>query len=243
MSSSVETTCRPSYEPRRRGVDRFGATAMPSCCVVPGDMAVWTDIRAPSATIHPAVPGSEHRSNGDDARLVTRVQRGERAALHELYERFGSMTFGMLMQVLRDRATAEDVQQQVFLEVWQRGRTYDPERASLATWILTIARSRAIDELRRRIPEPRDPAGSIAVLETEQAHDTSRVDGLVEQWHLAHLVARLPTGEADLLRRRFYDGQTQAEIAAELDIPLGTVKSRMRSGLDGLRRMLEQERR
>ena len=81
------------------------------------------------------------------------------------------------------------------------------------------------------------------MLETEQAQDTSRVDGLVEQWHLAHLVARLPTGEADLLRRRFYDGQTQAEIAAELDIPLGTVKSRMRSGLDGLRRMLEQERR
>ena len=80
------------------------------------------------------------------------------------------------------------------------------------------------------------------MLEAEQSHDTGRVDELVEHWHLAHLVARLPAGEADLLRRRFHLGQTQSEIAAELGIPLGTVKSRMTSGLEGLRRMLDQER-
>ena len=196
-------------------------------------------VLALSATMRDAVP--ERRSSRDDDRLATRLRRGERDALRDVYDRFGSMTFGLLLKILRDRAAAEDVQQQVFLEVWQRRRAYDPARAALATWILTIARSRAIDELRRRIPEPRDPTGSIAVLEAEQSLDTGHVDELVEQWHLAHLVARLPTGEADLLKRRFHLGQSQAEIAAELDIPLGTVKSRMSSGLDGLRRMLEQE--
>ncbi len=187
-----------------------------------------------------AVPG-RRRSPRDDERLAARLRRGDRDALRDVYDRFGSMTFGLLMQILRDRASAEDVQQQVFLEVWQRRRSYDPRRAALVTWILTIARSRAIDELRRRIPEPRDPTGTIAVLESEQTQDGSQFDELVEQWHLGHFVARLPEGEADLLRRRFYLGQSQTEIAEALGIPLGTVKSRMRSGLDGLRRMLDAE--
>jgi RNA polymerase sigma-70 factor (ECF subfamily) len=197
-------------------------------------MALVADTPAPSATMR-AVPVR------DDDRLAKRLRRGDRDALRDVYARFGAMTFGLLMQLLRDRAGAEDVQQQVFLEVWQRRRSYDPARAALGTWILTITRSRAIDELRRRIPEPRDPAGSIAVLEAEQGLDGGRVDELVEQWHLADLVSRLPAGEADLLRRRFHLGQSQSEIAEELGIPLGTVKSRMGSGLDGLRRMLEEE--
>lgn len=174
-----------------------------------------------------------------DRRLIARLERRDRDALSELYDRFGTATFGFLTAILRDRATAEDVQQQVFLEVWQRAALYDPERASVLTWILTIARSRAIDELRRRVPEPRDPSGAVAVLDS--SHDAARVDELVEQWHLAHLLGRLPAGEADVLRRRFYEEQTQTEIAAATGIPLGTVKARMTSGLQGLRRMLEEE--
>ena len=183
------------------------------------------------------------KHHSTDERLARRLRRGDREALRDVYDRFGSMTFGLLTQMLRDRAAAEDVQQQVFLEVWQRRRAYDPGRGGLTTWVLTITRSRAIDELRRRIPEPRDPTGSIAVLEADQPLDDGRIDELVEQWHLGHLVTRLPTAEAELLRRRFFLEQSQSEIAAELGIPLGTVKSRMRSGLDGLRRMLDEEAR
>lgn len=174
-----------------------------------------------------------------ERRLTKRLVRRDRDALGEVYDRFASATFGFLVSILRNRATAEDVQQQVFLEVWQRAASYDPDRGGLLTWILTIARSRAIDELRRRVPEPRDPATAVAVLESS---DDDRVDELVEQWHVAGLLARLPEGEADVLRRRFYGGLTQSEIAAESGIPLGTVKARMASGLDGLRVMLAEGR-
>jgi RNA polymerase sigma-70 factor, ECF subfamily len=184
----------------------------------------------------------KRRPEREERRLARRLGSRDGDALRDVYELYGRTTFGFLVGVLRDRAAAEDVQQQVFLEVWQRAAGYDPERGSLLTWIMTIARSRAIDELRRRVPEPRDPDGAIALLDSS-GRDDSQLDALVEQWQLAHLLGRLPAGEADLLRRRFYVDQTQAEIAAETGIALGTVKARMRSGLETLRTMIEEERR
>ena len=139
-----------------------------------------------------------------------------------------------------DRAAAEDVQQEVFLEVWRRGASYDPARASLSTWIMVIARSRAIDALRKRVREPRDPAATLAVI--EQIEDPSETpDELLERWRVAGLLRRLPREESQLLRLRFYDGLSQTEIAERTGIPLGTVKMRMVQGLNRLRDMIEQE--
>ncbi len=107
---------------------------------------------------------------------------------------------------------------------------------------MSIARSRAIDQLRKRVPEPRDPAGSLALLEGEGDHETV-VDELVERWRFAGLLGQLPEEEADLLRRRFYAGATQTEIAAATGIPLGTVKMRMVQGLARLRDLLDAEER
>lgn len=173
----------------------------------------------------------------EERELAARLARRDPAALEELYARFGRTTFGFLVKALDDRAAAEDVQQQVFLEVWQRAAQYDPRRSSLLTWIMLIARSRAVDHLRRRVPEPRDPSGAVALLEAEDAH----VEELVEQWHMAHLLRQLPREEADLLRRRFYEDRNQREIASETGIPLGTVKMRMVSGLRRLRTLMEAE--
>jgi RNA polymerase sigma-70 factor (ECF subfamily) len=192
---------------------------------------------APPARIRPRVATRTGRSRRDERRLAKRLKRRDRDALRDVYEEYGRTTFGVLLRILRDRATAEDVQQQVFLQVWERASGFDPDRGSLLSWIMAIARSRAIDELRRRVPEPRDPTGALAVLES--AHADDEVDALVDQWHVAHLLARLPAGEADLLRRRFYGERTQSEIAQDTGIPLGTVKARMLSGLQALREMLE----
>jgi len=105
---------------------------------------------------------------------------------------------------------------------------------------MTIARSRAIDHLRRRVPEPRDPQ-----LEREAAErgegGTTTLDELLEEWRVAHLLRRLPPEEADLLRRRFYEDQSQREIAEATGIPLGTVKLRMVQGLGRLRGLVEAE--
>src|SRR5215470_5501164 len=92
-----------------------------------------------------------------DRRLAARLRAGDDDALAEAYRIYGATTFGFLVRLLGDRASAEDVQQQVYLEAWRRAGDYDPRRGGLLTWLLTIARSRAIDHLRRRVPEPRDP--------------------------------------------------------------------------------------
>jgi RNA polymerase sigma-70 factor, ECF subfamily len=194
--------------------------------------------RPPYAIIRPEVrrAKTDERDGAAEARLATRVAAGDPDALAEVYDRFGAVCFGFLVNTLRDRAAAEDVQQQVFLEVWQRSATYDPERGTLLTWIMTIARSRAIDHLRRRVPEPAGDLG--ATLETSAA--TDEIDELVERWRVAALIERLHPDEAAVLRMRFYDELPQTEIAERTGIPLGTVKMRMVSGLKRLRTMLEE---
>ncbi len=144
------------------------------------------------------------------------------------------------MRTLSDRSAAEDVQQQVFTEVWRRAREYDAERAGLLTWILTIARSRAIDHLRRRVPEPRDP--DVAARTLEAAQDTSAEgDALVDRWRMAHYLSHLPEDERALLRMRFYEELSQTEIAERTGIALGTIKARMVRGLTRLREAIEAE--
>jgi RNA polymerase sigma-70 factor, ECF subfamily len=183
----------------------------------------------------PRVGASARAPSRADRRLAARLRRRDPQALRDLYDDLGASVFGFLRHALGDRGAAEDVMQQVFLEVWQRGPDFDPRLGSPLTWVMTIARSRAIDHLRRRIPEPRDPAGA------EEHRSDFELDELLERWRLAALLGRLPVQEADVLRRRFYDGRSQAEIAEETGVPLGTVKSRMVAGLARLREALDQE--
>ncbi len=196
-----------------------------------------------SATIGQHMWSGAARSPSSERKLAKRLRRRDPRAFEAVYERFAPATLGLLSRILPDRATAEDVLQKVFIEVWQRAGQYDPDRAGLLTWILTIARSRAIDELRRRIPEPQDPEASIALVESSEDAVAGRLDELLETWRMAHFLSRLPASEADLLRRRFYEDQTQVQIAEATGIPLGTVKARMISGLRSLRAMMEDEQR
>ena len=106
------------------------------------------------------------------------------------------------------------------------------------TWMMTITRSRAIDHLRRRIPEPVD---DMEILDRAEAPVEDHLDELVERWRLAELLSRIPSQEALLLRMRFYDDLSQSEIADRIGVPLGTVKSRMVSGLARLRELIARE--
>jgi RNA polymerase sigma-70 factor, ECF subfamily len=189
---------------------------------------------APAST--PARRGMRRR-RGDRAerRLAVRLRAGDPDALADAYDAYGAATFGLLVRLLGDRGAAEDVQQQVFTEVWRRAGDYDPGRAGLLTWVLTIARSRAIDHLRRRVPEPRDPQLPDARTVPSDA------DAVLERWRMSHLLGRLPDDERELLRLRFYDELSQSEITAATGIPIGTVKARMVRGLTRLREMIEAE--
>lgn len=176
-----------------------------------------------------------HAATRSERRLAASLKARDPRGLEVVHAEYGPIVFGYVLQRLRDRAAAEDVFQQVMTEVWRRGGEYDVRRASPITWILTIARSRTIDELRRRRPEPVDPH------QVPEEPVVDRHDELLDQWRMSHLLAQIPTDERRLLEQRFYGGLSQSEIAERSGLPLGTVKSRMVRGLERLRQLLDAE--
>jgi len=203
--------------------------------LAPPTAAPW---RRGSVKMEPSMAGKA-TSSREEGRLASRLRERDPVALRQTYDQLGRITFGFLLKTLGDRGAAEDVQQQVFLEVWRRAESFDPERGSLLTWVMTIARSRAIDHLRRRVPEPLDP--ETAATRTDAGGGAEEIEELAEQWRLRDLLDRLPEAEAEMLRLRFYGELTQSEISAREGIPLGTVKTRMFNGLRRLREMIDEE--
>jgi RNA polymerase sigma-70 factor, ECF subfamily len=186
------------------------------------------------------MPAPHRHDTRRERRLIRALRRGDPGAVELVSEAYGSLLRGFLAEALDDRDAVADVLQQTLLDVWRRGRDYDPERASLATWLLVIARSRAIDHLRRRVPEPVDPDSVAAFADRDRVDESS---ALLERWRMAAMIAALPREEARVLRLRFYDGLSQREIAERTGTPLGTVKMRMVQGLERLRLMLDEEER
>jgi RNA polymerase sigma-70 factor, ECF subfamily len=178
--------------------------------------------------------------SSSELRIAAGLRRRDPDAVRALYAEYGPGALALLHDAIRDRAAAEDVYQQVLLEAWQRGRSFDPARASLRTWLATIARSRAIDHLRRRVPEPCDVADARSYREVRDASEP--VTQLVDRVTLEQVLERLTREEAEVVRLRYQLGLSQRQISAHTGVPLGTVKSRTASGLRHLRAMLEEER-
>jgi RNA polymerase sigma-70 factor (ECF subfamily) len=177
-------------------------------------------------------------ADAEEAALAAALNAGDAEAIRIVSERYGRFLGRFLREALPDAGSAEEVLQQVLVEIWKRGPQYDPSRASLLTWMMTIARSRAIDERRRRRPEPIEPAAA-ADAEGEPAGE--ELEELIERWRIAELLSRIPPEEARLLRLRFYEDLAQTEIAARTGIKLGTVKTRMVRGLGRLRDLIAEE--
>ena len=174
------------------------------------------------------------RDPADDAVLVRRLESGDADALRVLYDRYGGIVFGMTYRLLGDRQAAEECTQDVFVSVWRTARTYDSDRARVSTWLVAIARNRAIDATRRRAARPVDPHEDVWT--TEQTPDTAElVADADEASRIAAAMAELPEPQRQALTLAYFDGLSHTEIAERLELPVGTVKGRIRLALERLR--------
>jgi RNA polymerase sigma-70 factor (ECF subfamily) len=173
-----------------------------------------------------------------DVELLKAVARGDEQALAQLYDNYRVILFGLLVRILNSREEAEDVLQEVFLQVWRRARDFDETRGKPFTWLVTLARSRAIDRLRSL--GARDRVAQASVREAaEEVSDAARDTFRSEQRALVtSALSQLPEEQKRPLVLAYFDGLTQSEIAAKLGAPLGTVKTRMRAGMIKLRELL-----
>jgi RNA polymerase sigma-70 factor (ECF subfamily) len=186
-----------------------------------------------------AVAGYPGSASADHAALE-RMARGDHEALAELYDRHSRLVFSLALRILRDQSDAEDIVQDVFSQAWRQAARYESSRGNPVAWLLNLTRSRAIDRLRGRRARPDTAAGEPAPLDLPDL--SQPVD---EQLSLSYQAARIRAAvdELSLLQRvaielAFYEGLTHVEIAERLELPLGTVKTRIRQGLLKLKERL-----
>jgi RNA polymerase sigma-70 factor (ECF subfamily) len=177
--------------------------------------------------------------NQIDRELIARVANGQQEALGQLYDRYAPVMLAIGLRMLRDRDEAEDMVQDVFVEVWKRAGDYDARRGRVKTWLCLRARSRSLD----RIKSPRLARRS-SLDQTDRGPGPTTVNagpGQVDGQRVRSAVDALPADQREVLVLGYFEGLSSSEIATRLDIPMGTVKSRTRAGLQQLRRQVNDE--
>ncbi|HEX2269735.1 MAG TPA: sigma-70 family RNA polymerase sigma factor [Pyrinomonadaceae bacterium] len=174
----------------------------------------------------------------NDVDLLKAIAAGDEAALGRIYDRYRVILFGVLVRILNNRAEAEDVLQEVFLQVWRRAADFDETRGRPFTWLVTLARSRGIDRLRTLAS--RERVAQAGAKDTDEEFSDAASDAIRSEQRgvVNKALAQLPEEQQRPLMLAYFDGLTQSEIAKQLGTPLGTVKTRMRTGMIKLRELL-----
>ena len=161
---------------------------------------------------------------------MQKICQRDQSALASLYERFGNAVYGLTLHILQDQTSAEEVAQDVFLKVWERADQWDSKRGKLSTWILAMTRNAAIDRLRKEnrtvdfTSVPLDKVVNLLAVEDWQQGQQLRI-----------LLQQIPPEQAQIVQLSFFGGLSHTDMADMLDIPLGTIKTRLRLGLQKLR--------
>jgi RNA polymerase sigma-70 factor, ECF subfamily len=183
--------------------------------------------------------GSAELQPLSDAVLIEKVMQRDESALAALYDRYAAMLSAVLNRILRDSQAAEELLQDIFLQLWRSTGQFDPSRGSLPAWLITIARNRAISRLRRRNPAA---PGNEEFAEPVVALPLDLENAVAQQEIMERVkgaMAKLPEEQRAALELAYFEGLTHTEIAERTGNPLGTVKTRLRSALETLKRTLQ----
>ena len=168
--------------------------------------------------------------------LMVEVARGRKSAFSEVYDQTASLVYGLVLRVVRAPSIAEEVTQEVYLQVWRQATRFDPDKGSAKTWITTLAHRRAVDAVRRsessrqrEAASPPDPPGRDAAEAAIESDERRRLQAALDE---------LTSLQRESIELAYFGGLTYREVAQRLDAPLGTVKTRMRDGLIRLRSVL-----
>jgi len=175
--------------------------------------------------------GQPERAAADFA-LVARIRAGDEQAMGALYDRYSGIVYAVALRVLNDSGAAEDILQEVFLQLWRKPDAFDASRGALGPWLAVITRHRAIDRLRKRQPET-DIEDTVLFVEADLEDDVARAEAAAK---VRSALNTVPTEQRTLVEMAFFQGLTHSEIAAQTGQPLGTVKTRIRSALLAIRK-------
>ena len=177
------------------------------------------------------------RADADLDTLLTHVAKGDQAAFEALYDQLASSVYGLIRKVLRNPSQAEEVTQEVLLEVWRSASRFDPARGGAATWVLTIAHRRAIDRVRaEEAATAREQRSAQVPADIDEVAET--VEASMDAERLRRCLAGLTELQRESITLAYYGGYSYAQVAALLDTALGTIKTRIRDGLTRLRACL-----
>jgi RNA polymerase sigma-70 factor (ECF subfamily) len=180
------------------------------------------------------VPNVDLNAMPSDLALATAIRSGDQAAMGALYDRYSSIVYAVALRVLQDTGAAEDVLQEIFMQLWRNPGAFDASRGNMAAWLAVIARHRAIDSLRRRRPE-NDIADVVVSVEPDLASDADRSRAMDK---VRGALQAMPSPQRSALEMAYFEGLTHVEIAEKTGEPLGTIKTRIRAGLVSLRKVL-----
>jgi RNA polymerase sigma-70 factor, ECF subfamily len=168
--------------------------------------------------------------------MIAGIRDGREAAMAQLYDRYSGIVYSVALRVLGDTGAAEDVMQEIFMQLWRKPESFDANRGSLAAWLAVIARHRAIDALRKRKPET-DISDVVIALDLDLEAEAGRKIAIEK---VRGALASMPADQRKAVELAFFEGLTHSEVAARTGEPLGTVKTRIRSALQTLRKVFSQ---
>jgi RNA polymerase sigma-70 factor (ECF subfamily) len=170
-----------------------------------------------------------------DASLINRVLGNDQSAMAEIFDRYGSLVYSVALRILRDPGQAEDVLQEILLQVWRNPSKFANGRGSLPAWLAVVTRNRSIDLLRKR--RPLEPFGDLIVASPENLASEVERNTMIEK--VRNVMKNLPAEQQRLVELAFFEGMTHSEIAVRTGEPLGTVKTRIRTALASLRKGID----